>query len=40
MKINKAGDELQDYVTQQILCNPWIESKILRNVYENVKVWK
>ena len=32
--------KLQAYVTLEILCNHWIESKIRRNVYENFKIWK
>ena len=40
IKINKAGVKLQAYVTLQIYCNPWIQNKIRRNVYENVKIWK
>ena len=35
IKINKAGVKLEAYVTLQILCNSWIQSKILRKVYEN-----
>ena len=40
IKINKTGVKLQAYVTLQILCNLWIQSKIWRNLYENVKIWK
>ena len=40
IKIIKAGVKLQAYVTLEILCNPWNKSKIRRNVYENVKIWK
>ena len=40
IKINKAGVKLQAYVTLQILCNPWIQSKIRRKAFENVKIWK
>ena len=40
IKINKAGIGLQAYVTLQILCIPWIQSKIQRNVYEKVNIWK
>ena len=38
IKINKAGVKLQAYVALEIFCNPWIQSKIWRNVYENVKI--
>ena len=40
IKINKVGVKLQAYVTLTILCNPSIQSKIRRNVYENIKIWK
>ena len=32
--------KLQAYVTLKILCNPWIQSKIRRKAFENVKIWK
>ena len=40
IKINKTGVKLQAYVTLEILCSPWIQSKIRPNVYENIKIWK
>ena len=35
IKINKVDVQLEGYVTLQLLCNPWIQSKIFRKVSEN-----